>query len=453
MSTTTDARQESKLKRNLTFTNLMAIAIGQIIGAGIMTMTGTAIGMTGTGVALAFMVSPILTLITDFPQAILGACAPVTGGPYKYITRLIGKKTGFLYITLFIITSSTLSLYALSFSSYFVSIFTGLNEIFIAATILTVLFIVNIVGTKQAAIVNTLICVVMIGAILAFAAFGLPKADYPYIFESSNLFMYGKMNFLSALALLSFATGGASVIAQLGGEAKNPSRDIPLVMIVSTLIVGLMYVGVALVATGVLPIDVVADQNLTLVAREILPTPIYYVFVIGAALGATSSTLNAQLSWVSKPIVVACDDGMLPRSLASVNLNGIPWKILTIFYVLGMLPILTGFDISFISKLSTAISLLTKVITVLALYRLADKYPKKVAESKLKVPVKWFKPWSIIATIVSIILAYSLIWNMDISSKILVLVLIVASVLYSFVGLKNVTIPDDLDIDYTSNSN
>ena len=108
-------RQESRLKRNLTFWNLMGVAIGQIIGAGIMTMTGTAIGMTGTGVALAFMISPVLTLITDFPQGILSSCAPAVGGPYKYVSRLLDKRFGFLYIVLFIISSSTLSLYALSF--------------------------------------------------------------------------------------------------------------------------------------------------------------------------------------------------------------------------------------------------------------------------------------------------------------------------------------------------
>lgn len=88
-------RQESRLKRNLTFWNLMGVAIGQIIGAGIMTMTGTAIGMTGTGVALAFMISPVLTLITDFPQGILSSCAPAVGGPYKYVSRLLDKRFGF----------------------------------------------------------------------------------------------------------------------------------------------------------------------------------------------------------------------------------------------------------------------------------------------------------------------------------------------------------------------
>lgn len=84
--------------------------------------------------------------------------------PYKYVSRLLDKRFGFLYIVLFIISSSTLSLYALSFASYFVSLFTGMSQIFIAAVILTVLFVVNIIGTKQAAVVNTIICAVMTGA-------------------------------------------------------------------------------------------------------------------------------------------------------------------------------------------------------------------------------------------------------------------------------------------------
>lgn len=63
-------RQESKLIRNLSFWDLMAISVGQIIGAGIMSSTGVAIGMTGTGVVLAFLLSPVLTIISIFPIAI-----------------------------------------------------------------------------------------------------------------------------------------------------------------------------------------------------------------------------------------------------------------------------------------------------------------------------------------------------------------------------------------------
>lgn len=57
-------RQKSKLIRNLGFWDLMGLAVGQIIGAGIMSSTGVAIGMTGTGVVLAYLVSPILSIIS-----------------------------------------------------------------------------------------------------------------------------------------------------------------------------------------------------------------------------------------------------------------------------------------------------------------------------------------------------------------------------------------------------
>lgn len=60
----------------------------------------------------------------------------------------------------------------------FVSLFTGMSQIFIAAVILTVLFAVNIIGTKQAAVVNTIICAVMTGAILALRPLGCLKRTF-----------------------------------------------------------------------------------------------------------------------------------------------------------------------------------------------------------------------------------------------------------------------------------
>ena len=61
-------RQESKLMRNIGFWPLMGIAYGQIIGAGIMTQTGIAIGMTGTGVVLAYIISAVCTTFQNFPH-------------------------------------------------------------------------------------------------------------------------------------------------------------------------------------------------------------------------------------------------------------------------------------------------------------------------------------------------------------------------------------------------
>lgn len=125
-------RQESKLIRNIGFWPLMGIAYGQIIGAGIMTQTGIAIGMTGTGVVLAYIISAVCTTFQNFPTAILGATVPVSGGEYRYISRLRGKKWGFVYLATYVVSKLTIALYALSCASYLVAFLTGISEQIIA---------------------------------------------------------------------------------------------------------------------------------------------------------------------------------------------------------------------------------------------------------------------------------------------------------------------------------
>lgn len=58
--------EEADLKKVLGLKDAIGIAIGQIIGAGIMSITGIAIGLTGTGVPLAFLLSSILCSLLRF---------------------------------------------------------------------------------------------------------------------------------------------------------------------------------------------------------------------------------------------------------------------------------------------------------------------------------------------------------------------------------------------------
>ncbi|MDN8836938.1 amino acid permease, partial [Staphylococcus aureus] len=82
------------------------------------------------------------------------------------------------------------------------------------------------------------------------------------VFNSSSMFPDGFTGFFTAVGLVSFATGGAQVVAELGGEMKNPKRDIPIVIIVATIFVGILYAFIASIAVGVLPIPEVAGRPL-----------------------------------------------------------------------------------------------------------------------------------------------------------------------------------------------
>ena len=445
-------RQESKLIRNLGFWDLMGIAVGQIIGAGIMSSTGVAIGMTGTGVVLAYLVSPFLSIISIFPIAVLGASVPTTGGPYRYCSRILGKTPGMIYLLLHITMNVGLAQYALSFASYFVSLVTGLNQHLVAIVVLTFFFLTNLVGTKSAALLNKIMSVLLIGGLLLFIAFSVPKAHLDYVFSTSNLFNHGAFAFVSTLALLSSATSGAQVIAELGGEAKDAGRMIPRVMVLSTCLVGVFYVLIAIGAAGVLPIEEVANQPLTLVARETMPGITFYLFVIGAALGATATTLNATLSWVTKPLLVACDDGVLPRSLGTVSKQGVPVKLLTLFYLVGLIPLALGFDIAFITKFTTANSLLSKLCVCAALFVLAGKSGDVLKRSSMKISPAQARVIAVIAAVVLCVLSSSLLLNLSVSVIAFLAALVVIVLIYANTYAKKIVIENDLDVDYTSSS-
>lgn len=378
-------RQESKLIRNIGFWPLMGIAYGQIIGAGIMTQTGIAIGMTGTGVVLAYIISAVCTTFQNFPTAILGATVPVSGGEYRYISRLRGKKWGFVYLATYVVSKLTIALYALSCASYLVAFLTGISEQIIAICLLVAAFAINLLGTKQSAFVTTGITALLLLGMALFLFYGLPRTDIAYVFDPSNLMAHGPGNLLSAIALLSFATGGAQVIGNMGSEIIDPQKNMPKVIIISTVTVGIMYALVAMVASGVLPLEVVSNQNLSLVAADVMPGWAFTYFTLAAGAGATAKTLNVTLSWSPKPILIACDDGMLPRSWGTVSKRGVPYKILIAFFFIGLIPLLAGMDISLISKMGTAISLLSKLMFSYAFLNLPKKYPEAFARSEMKV--------------------------------------------------------------------
>ena len=56
-----------QLKQCLGFWDLMGASVGQIIGAGIMTLLGAAIAMTGRSVPVAFLIAAVITICQYAP--------------------------------------------------------------------------------------------------------------------------------------------------------------------------------------------------------------------------------------------------------------------------------------------------------------------------------------------------------------------------------------------------
>lgn len=375
---TNNTAEHSKLN----FSDCMGMAIGQIIGSGVMVLTGIVIGLTGHGTPYAYILGALLAITTCIPFIILTSTIPASGAGYTYVKRLLGDKASFMYIGMFVLSQVLIATFAKGFASYFVSIFPGFNEAAVAMVALILCTLINMVGLKSTARVQKLMVAFLLISLFLFIVFGLPKVDWSTLkLATANIMPNGPKSFLTGVALLSFACGGAKFIAENGDDIEDPAHTIPKVIIASTSIVAVFYALIGIVAAGVLPIEEVAYENLTQVAQEIFPSWLYLFFVFGGAMFALLTTLNGTLSWVTRGLEAAAKEGWLPEKFAIENKNGVPVIILSVFFVMGALPIVTGMDLTLISNMGVGTDMLTEFMVLLACWRLPDVLPEEYKKS------------------------------------------------------------------------
>ncbi len=414
------SRNQDNLKRSITLVGAIGISVNQIIGGGIVSLTGVAIAMTGGGVSVAYVLAVVAVIISSIPYAALAAAYPTAGGSYTWTARLIHPSAGFLLAWLLALGKGSLSLYGLAAGAYLHAINPWFNEAWVAISLVTIFFVANLAGSVVSARLGVFMMVLMLLGFGTFAAFGLSKVNwaiYPEVMPN------GFVELLSAAALLSFATAGAYGVAELGREMKNPGRDIPLAMIGGTALVGLIYVAVALPAAGVLPIDQVAGEPLSTVAEEFLPHGMWLFFILAGAIVAIISTMNAELLWGTKALLAASDDGWLPKRLGAVNKRfGTPHWLLVILYVLGITPAAVGVDISVIGTAASVFVQIMFAVLVVASLLLRYKLPKLYERSPFKLPVTLHVSLVFASVALSLYQGYLLLGDFDIRAWIAVAV-------------------------------
>lgn len=383
-----EEKKQGSLKQVLGFWDLMGIGIGQIIGSGIMSLTGICILITGAGTPFAFLLAAILVLCPNMVLATIGAAVPATGGMYTYVRDYIGKKTGFFYLALLTAGQLVLAMFAITFATYAGEIIPGVNETLVAFVILTLCYILNLLGVEMAAKFQNILVIVLIAAMALFVIFGFPKVDWTAFDSMEKIMPNGMVGFLTGASLLTFATGGGEFLSELGGEMKNPGRDLPRAMIGSTIVVAVIYAFIGVVAAGVLPIDEVAGETLAAVAMEVFPKPLYVFFIIGGGMFAVATTLNGSFTWVTKGLLIASEEGWLPKKAAYIGKRGTPVVLLTVFYIIGAIPILTGLSLDTIARLGNGLSLIYVLFPIATGYLIHKKNPEAMAKSPFKVSKK-----------------------------------------------------------------
>ena len=292
------------LNRTLGRKELYAIAFGHVIGSGVFSLIGIGIGMTGKSAFLGILLSAVFIILQALPFMILAGTARFRGGYYSIMGTLWGNKLAGFYIVVFFCSNVSLAMYAISFAQYLQAVIPGLPITPVAFVVMTVFFIANLLGVEGAAKLEIVMDIVLAAALTLFVVFGMPKVDFSSFF-TVDFMPNGIGGIVTCAVLLTWATAGGIDMVNLSAEAKNPTKDLPHVIIVSTIAIAVFYALIGVVASGVLPVSMTADQPLDIVAREIFPHGLFLFFVIGGALLALSTTLNATFAWITKPLLQA----------------------------------------------------------------------------------------------------------------------------------------------------
>lgn len=429
---------------------LTAIAIGYVIGSGVMTITGVAIGSTGRSMWIAYGGAVLLGFILILPFVILGSVFRLRGGDYTMTLVLLGKRMAGIFIMNFIIMNLAISLTAVAMGIYIKSLIPSVNETIVSIVALTFFYVINLLGLRTMSKLQSFMSVILIAGLSTFCIFGVTRL-LPGTFDisQSGYFLNGSIGLVDAIVLLVFSTTLHQTLINFGADAVDARRDIPKAILITTGVIFVIYVLIGLVASNVLPVDLVANKPLTYVAREILPTPLFIFFMIGGPIGAISTTLNAIFSAASKPLLQGASHGWFPKNFGKLNKYGAPYKIMTALYLVGLIPILLGFDVRTITNNTVLVQYIVKFILLTAVWQMPKKYPMQWKESRMHMPDWAFYTIMVIAYLAQGILVIISAKNLTpiiVIVSLLAIVIATSIALYKdFKGKVDVTIkPEDL---------
>ena len=304
----------------LGYWSVLAIGIGGMVGGGIFAVLGLAVQLAHGATPIAFAIAGVVALLTTYSYAKLSVAFPSQGGTVTFIDRAFGSGlfAGSLNILLWLSYVIMLSLYAYAFGSYaatFVEpdwqapgkhLFISLGVVGITA--------LNLLGAAVIGRAETWIVAFKVGILLVFIGVGLwgiePQRLQPAAWASPVAVVAGGF-------IIFLAYEGFELIANAAQDTRDPGKTLPRAYYSAVLFVIALYVLVAVVTVGNLPVASIVDAKdyaLAAAAEPFLGNAGFSLIAI-AALLSTASAINATLYGAARLSYIIAQEGELPEVL------------------------------------------------------------------------------------------------------------------------------------------
>ncbi len=352
----------------------VAIGVGGMVGGGIFAVLGLSVQITGGGAPVAFALAGAVALVTARAYVRLTRRLPRRGGTVVFVNEAFGPGlfAGAVNVLLWVSYIAMLSLYASAFGSYAASFFPAgmrplLRHVWLSASIVGITAL-NLASADVIARAERLVVGVKVAILVLFVGVGVasvtPARLAPSQWSSPVSLVAGGM-------VIFLAYEGFELIANSAEDVVDPARTLPRAFYTAVGFVIVLYIAVAAVSVGALPVDrIVAarDYALAAAARPSLGQAGFALIAVAAVL-STASAINATLYGSARLTYSIARSGELPAQLERTVWNE---PIEGLLVTAGLTLVVANlFDLTRISTMGSAGFLLVFAVVNLADVRLS----------------------------------------------------------------------------------
>jgi APA family basic amino acid/polyamine antiporter len=339
------------LKRSIGLLDLTALGLGAIIGTGIFVILGEAIGDSGPAIVLSFVLAAVTCAFSALSYSELASSIPVSGSAYTYAYATLGEMVAWIIgWDLILEYGVSVAAVAVGWGQYLNSLLDSLFGVTLpnalseppgdggtvnlpAAFLVLAVTALLIVGVRESARTNTVMVLIKIVVLLLFLGLAFTA------FKAGNLTPFAPNGFhgiTTAAAAIFFAYIGFDAVSTSGEEVVKPARNLPLAIIGSLAIATLLYVAVAIAATGAYPWQKLAGQEapLATVLSEGVGTSWGSGLIAVGALVAITSVVLTILYGQTRIMYAMSRDGLVPPIFSKVSRRQTPALATALFGVL-----------------------------------------------------------------------------------------------------------------------
>lgn len=368
-----------KRSKSLGVPELIAIALGGMVGGGIFTILGISVSLVGVFTPLVIIIGGIIASLAAYSYVKLGVYYKDEGATYSFYKRtfpnspfaasLIGWWVIFGYI-------STMALYAYTFASYAISGFSfaesELARKVVAGVVILTFTLINIWSVKGMGKIEDIMVYtkLVILVIISFVLINNQQTTIPVLIQNES-----DVSILSILIVASItfvAYEGFQLVINAVNEMEAPEKNIPKAIYSSLFLAVLIYFIISLGAILAIPFDeIIKNKEYALASGtgKVLGHWGTDLVILGALL-ATSSAISGTVFGASRQMAVIAGDGYFPKVLAK-RINHIPVFAIISMAVLAFILVLAG-SLEMILEFGSVTFLLVSLLMAYANYKVRD---------------------------------------------------------------------------------